>query len=193
MNIPDSNLMSFPYVFSHMAAIRTYLKTLVFTILVPGTVSIAVPQMLARWRNYPKLPLNEHLARVGGNACLVSGILLYVHTTFQIGSEGKGTPSPTDEPENLVTGGIYAHSRNPMYIGVLLVILGQALRRRSISILWWGAGMWIGFHNRIIGYEEPHLLEKYGPEYEQYREEVPRWFLWVSRCYWRRCESGSDH
>ena len=160
-----------------MGPISTSLKTIVFTILVPGTVAVVAPQLLARWRTHPELPLNEHLARVLGNLSLVSGILLYVHTSFQFVSEGEGTPSPTDEPEHLVTGGIYAHSRNPMYIGVLLVIPGQALRRRSVSILWWGTGMWIGFHNRVIGYEEPHLLEKYGEEYEQYREEVPRWLF----------------
>lgn len=160
-----------------MASIRTYLKTVVFTILVPGIVAVVVPQMLARWRRHPKLPIDEHLAQVVGNLSLLSGILLYVHTAFQFVSEGEGTPSPTDEPDNLVTGGIYAKSRNPMYIGVLLVILGQALRRRSVAILWWGAGMWIGFHNRVIGYEEPHLLEKYGEEYDQYRDEVPRWFF----------------
>ncbi|RQG99581.1 methyltransferase family protein [Natrarchaeobius oligotrophus] len=160
-----------------MGSISTYLKTIVFTILVPGIVAVAVPQLLARWRKHPELPLNEHLARGLGILSLVSGILLYVYTSFQFVSEGEGTPSPTDEPKHLVTGGIYAHSRNPMYIGVLLVILGQALLRRSVAILWWGAGMWIGFHNRAIGYEEPHLLEKHGEEYEKYREEVPRWFF----------------
>ena len=60
---------------------------------------------------------------------------------------------------------------------MLLVILGQALRRRSVALLWWAAGMWIGFHNQVIGFEEPHLLETYGEEYEQYREDVPRWFF----------------
>lgn len=86
-----------------------------------------------------------------------------------------GTPSPTDEPEELVTGGLDAHSRNPMYSGVLLVILGQALRRRSGVVVRWFAGMWIGFHNRVIGYEEPHLAERYGEAYEENRENVPRW------------------
>lgn len=160
-----------------MGSIRTYLKTTLFTILVPGTVAVAVPQILARWRKHPKLPINERLAKDVGTLSLVSGILLYVHTAYRFGSEGDGTPSPTEEPDNLVTGGIYAHSRNPMYGGVLLVILGQAFRRRSVAILWWAAGMWIGFHNRVIGYEEPHLLEKYGEEFEQYCKDTPRWFF----------------
>lgn len=156
---------------------RIKLKTVLFTILVPGTVAVAIPQLLARWRQRPKLPIDEHLARLLGNLSLLTGLLVYAHTTFQFGSEGNGTPSPTDEPEHLVTGRIYRYSRNPMYLGVLLVILGQALRRRSVAILWWGAGIWIGFHNRVIGYEEPHLLETYGAEYETYRARVPRWFF----------------
>lgn len=160
-----------------MGSARIHLKTLVFTLVVPGSVAVLIPQVLARWRPHPAIPLNARLSRLAGNFSLVSGILLYVHTAFQFGAEGEGTPSPSDEPEHLVTGGIYAYSRNPMYLGVLLVILGQALRQRSVAVLWWGVGMWIGFHNRVIGYEEPHLAEKHGEAYEQYRDTVPRWFL----------------
>ena len=159
-----------------MSQFRIFLKTLLFTVLVPGTVAVLLPQLLAKWRPHPKLPIRSRPARLAGNLALVSGTVLYLHTTFQFGSEGGGTPSPTDEPEELVTGGLYSYSRNPMYVGVLLIILGQALRQRSVSILWWGVGMWLGFHNRVLRFEEPHLAEKHGEAYEQYREEVPRWF-----------------
>ncbi len=71
-----------------MGSIQTYLKTVVFTILVPGTVSVAIPQLLARWRKHPKLPLNEQRSWVVGNLCLVSGFLLYVRTSFQFAEEG---------------------------------------------------------------------------------------------------------
>lgn len=159
-----------------MGTLRIYLKTLIFTILVPGTLAVAIPQVLARWRPLPELPVRDRPASIAGTISLIAGMALYLHTVIQFGSEGDGTPSPTDEPDELVTGGIYAYSRNPMYIGVLLVIIGQALRQRSVSVCWWAAGMWIGFHNRVIGFEEPHLMEKHGEEYEQYCEEVPRWF-----------------
>ncbi|TYT63678.1 methyltransferase family protein [Natrialba swarupiae] len=66
-------------------------------------------------------------------------------------------------------------------VGVLLVIVGQALRFRSVSICWWAAGCWIGFHNRVLEYEEPHLAEAYGEEYDRYRERVPRWLPRVRR------------
>ncbi|MFP9192630.1 methyltransferase family protein [Natronosalvus vescus] len=158
-----------------MGQSSVYLKTLLFTLTIPGTVAVGIPQLLARWRPHPRLPINPRTGRIAGTLSLVFGFLLYVQTAFQFGSEGGGTPSPADEPDELVTGGLYSYSRNPMYIGVLLIVLGQALRQRSTSILWWGVGVWIGFHNRIIGFEEPHLLEKHGDVYEQYRERVPRW------------------
>lgn len=160
-----------------MAKSRVYLKTAAFTAIVPGTVAVAIPQLLARWRPHPQLPIGNRTGRILGILSLVIGVVIYLRTAFQFGSEGGGTPSPTDEPETLVTDGIYAHSRNPMYLGILLIILGQGLRQRSIAIIWWGVGMWIGFHNRVIGVEEPHLAEKYGESYEQYRATVPRWFF----------------
>lgn len=65
--------------------------------------------------------------------------------------------------------------RNPMYVGVLLMLGGQAARYKSLHVLWWTIVCWLGFHRRIIEYEEPHLLEKHGEVYEEYCERVPRW------------------
>lgn len=153
------------------------LKSFVFTILVPGTVAILIPHLLAKWRPHPQLPLPPRISRLIGNGAMILGLLTYVHTTIQFGKEGNGTPSPTDEPDELVTGGLYSFSRNPMYIGVLLFIFGQAIRYRSIVMFWWGIGMWIGFHNRVVGFEEPHLREKHGEAFEQYQTSVPRWLF----------------
>ena len=158
-----------------MVSVPTFLKTAIFTLLVPGTVAVAIPQVLARIRPHPTIQLDPQIARRVGTISILGGVALYLHTAVRFGTEGGGTPSPTDEPEELVTGGVYAYSRNPMYVGVLLVILGQAIRQRSLAIGWWGLGAWIGFHNRVIRYEEPHLAEKHGESFEEYRERVPRW------------------
>lgn len=158
-----------------MTSLRVFVKTVLFTILVPGLVAVAIPQLLAERRPYPQLPISSTTARTIGRLSLLSGVLLYVHTAFQFGTEGRGTPSPTDAPEELVTGGLYAYVRNPMYVAVLLVVIGQAFLRRSVVVLWWGAGCWIGFHTRVVRDEEPHLAEKHGEEYERYRTTVPRW------------------
>lgn len=137
-------------------------------------VAVAIPQVLAERRPYHRLPFGERTARTVGGIPLLSGVVLYVHTALRFGTEGKGSPSPTDEPEELVTGGIHAYVRNPMYMGVLLVIVGQAFLRRSAAVLWWATGCWIGFHTRVILDEEPHLAEKHGEEYDRYRNTLPR-------------------
>ncbi|MDL5361700.1 isoprenylcysteine carboxylmethyltransferase family protein [Halalkalicoccus sp. NIPERK01] len=157
-----------------MASIRVALETALFTLVVPGTVAVAVPQLLARRQPRPRLPIRPGVARVLGATSLASGAALYLHTTGRFAA-GGGTPSPTDEPNELVTSGLYAQTRNPMYLAVLLVVVGQALVHRSVAVLWWAAGCWIGFHNRVIGYEEPHLARKHGVAYERYCERVPRW------------------
>ncbi|XVH31633.1 methyltransferase family protein [Haloferacaceae archaeon DSL9] len=149
-------------------------KTAVFTALVPGTVVVGIPRLLARFdREAPAL--GSGTAGVVGRLSLASGLLLYLHTAWRFSSEGRGTPSPTHETEELVTGGVYAHSRNPMYLGVLLLIVGQAVRYRSVHVLWWAVVCWLGFHRRIIEYEEPHLREKHGRAYEEYCDRVSRW------------------
>jgi protein-S-isoprenylcysteine O-methyltransferase Ste14 len=157
-----------------MASSSVALKTAVFTVLVPGTVAGLVPRLLARYdRESPAL--GSRVARTVGLVSLASGLVLYLRTAWQFTFEGRGTPSPSHETEELVTGGIYAHTRNPMYVGVLLIIVGRAVRYRSIHVLWWAVVCWLGFHRRVVEYEEPRLAERYGDVYEEYCERVPRW------------------
>lgn len=156
-----------------MTSAFALLKSAVFTVLVPGTVVGLIPRVLARYdRRSPTL--ESPAARLVGRLALLSGALLYVHTATRF-AEGDGTPSPTDEPDELVTGGVYRYTRNPMYVGVLLLIGGQAVRYRSLHVCWWTLVCWLGFHRRIIEFEEPHLQEKHGETYEAYCERVPRW------------------
>ena len=155
--------------------VSPFLKTAVFSVLVPGTVAGVIPRVLARY-DHQSLVFERRSVRALGRILFVSGFVLYLHTAWRFVSEGSGTPSPSDEPSELVTGGVYAHSRNPMYFGVVLLIGGQAVRHKSLHVLWWGVVCWLGFHRRILEYEEPHLAEKHGQAYEEYCERVPRWF-----------------
>lgn len=156
-----------------MARPLVLLKTAAFSALVPGTVVGIVPWVLSR-RDQLTLPLPSSVARVAGAGSLLAGALLYLHTAWRF-AEHERTPSPTDEPAELVTDGVYGYVRNPMYVAVLLCLLGQALLYRSALVAWWTAGCWLSFHNRVLAYEEPHLAAKHGTEYERYRERVPRW------------------
>lgn len=157
-----------------MARPLVLLKTAVFSALVPGTVAGLVPWLLAR-RDRLAFPVPAAAARAAGAGSLLAGVFLYLHTAWRFSDEGGGTPSPSDEPPELVTGGVYAFVRNPMYAAVVLCIGGQALLYRSVLVAWWAAGCWLGFHNRVLEYEEPHLASKHGDTYEEYREQVPRW------------------
>lgn len=157
-----------------MASPITLAKSAAFTVVVPGIVAWVIPQRLARRPN-PVLPMPRALARTIGWALLAVGSILYFHTAFRFADEGDGTPAPIDEPEELVTGGAYGHVRNPMYVAVLCFVFGQAFRHRSPHVLWWAVGCWLGFHHRVVDWEEPHLREKHGAAYEEYCEMVPRW------------------
>lgn len=157
-----------------MPSLYQFVKTGLFSVMVPGIVAGAIPRLLNR-RDQLRFPIRSRLTSPVGALAVISGIALYLHTAWRFAGEGEGTPAPVDEPDELVTGGIYTRMRNPMYVGVLLIIVGQALLYRSVLVLWWAVACMLGFHNQVMGYEEPHLREKHGESFEQYCEEVPRW------------------
>jgi protein-S-isoprenylcysteine O-methyltransferase Ste14 len=80
-----------------------------------------------------------------------------------------------EEPATLVRGGLYRFTRNPMYVGVLTAILGQAVLFASPSVAVYGLACWLGMHLFVVFIEEPHLRAKRGPAYEDYCRRVPRW------------------
>jgi protein-S-isoprenylcysteine O-methyltransferase Ste14 len=146
------------------------LRNLLFTLLVPGTVAVGVPLLLAgdrRPASGPGLAL----------ACvlLATGAGIYAWTVWDFAAYGRGTPAPVDAPRRLVVRGLYRFTRNPMYLGVLCVILGQALLLRAWGLALYAAGVATAFHLFIVLYEEPHLRRRFGPAYEAYRARVPRW------------------
>ena len=80
-----------------------------------------------------------------------------------------------DEPRHLVQGRLYAVSRNPMYVGVVVAVFGQAIVFTSQSIAAYGLFLWLIFHVVVVGLEEPHLRGLYGAAYDDYCRRVPRW------------------
>jgi len=88
---------------------------------------------------------------------------------------GRGTPAPYDPPRELVVAGLYRHVRNPQYVGVLLVVVGEALLAEAAILLGCAAVLAIGYHLFVRYYEEPTLAQLFGEAYSRYREAVPRW------------------
>jgi len=90
-------------------------------------------------------------------------------------AEGEGTPAPYDPPRRLVSGRLYRWVRNPMYVAVTTVVLGEALLFGSAALLAYAVAMWVVFHLFVTLYEEPGLHARFGPVYDAYRASVPRW------------------
>lgn len=145
------------------------LKNLLFTVVVPGTVAVYLP--LALVRDLPPAPLPWRLAAL---PLLAAGIAVYGWCLWDFARAG-GTPAPVDAPPTLVLRGLYHHTRNPMYVGVLATILGWAVRRRAPGLVLYAGAVWLCFQSFIVLYEEPHLARVFGAAYAAYRARVGRW------------------
>lgn len=147
-------------------------KTLLFTLLVPGTMVGALPYWVA---SVDRSPMALGNARWLGVLPLLLGVFIYALCAFDFSVTGRGTPFPLDPPRFFVARGLYRYVRNPMYVGVLLAFLGQALLYESDAIFLCAAAVWAGFHGVVLLYEEPILAKRFGETYRAYRARVPRW------------------
>jgi protein-S-isoprenylcysteine O-methyltransferase Ste14 len=152
----------------------TALKSAVFTILVPGTVVVIVPWMILGAGDGPH-PSSALVLRLVGGAAAIAGLALYFRCLSGFVQEGGGTPSPTDPPRRLVVRGPYRRTRNPMYLAVLSMVVGEALAFGSASLGIYAAALGLAFHAFVVLYEEPALGRMFGEEYAAYRRAVPRW------------------
>ena len=148
------------------------LKTLVFTLVMPGTVGVYLPQALKD--KATKVP---PLFEWAGVSLVICGVPIYFWCAWDFVSKGLGTPLPIDAPKLLVARGLYRFSRNPMYVGVLSVILGQALYYGSKWVAVYACFVFTGFYLFVLLYEEPTLRRLFGSQYEEYCRKVPRWIL----------------
>ncbi len=148
-----------------------YVKTLLFTVLVPGTVAGLVPYWIrGAMGAAPAGPLLRALALV----LALAGLSIYSWCAFDF-ARAAGTPAPIDPPKELVARGLYRYCRNPMYIGVLSLIAAQALYFASPGTLLYAALLFLGFHSFVLLYEEPTLARSFGAAYQRYLASVPRW------------------
>jgi protein-S-isoprenylcysteine O-methyltransferase Ste14 len=147
------------------------LKTLLFAIFVPGTVLLLVPYLLLA-KDVPKPAGLVNWLALGPGA-LGAAILLKCAWDFAV--VGLGTPAPFDPPKSLVVRGPYRFVRNPMYVGVDLVLFSEALLFSSLKLLSYGLLVGAGFLLFVLTYEEPTLRKKFGASYQAYCQAVPRW------------------
>ena len=147
-----------------------FLKNLIFTLLVPGTVAVLGPLSISG-----NAIVTNSWFLVPGFLFLLVGISIYCWCLWDFASFGRATPAPIDAPKHLVVRGLYHYSRNPMYIGVIFVILSWFFIFGDIFILVYCLCIAICFQLFIVLYEEPILQKLFGLEYTEYRTSVNRW------------------
>jgi protein-S-isoprenylcysteine O-methyltransferase Ste14 len=152
--------------------VKPILNTLLFTVLVPGTVAGWFPYRLHR-----DSPATSNLAlRTVAILLIVIGTAIYLHTAFWgFALRGCGTPAPIAPTKKLVVEGLHRYVRNPMYIGVATIVLGQAVLFQSWHVLEYLAIVLVIVQFFVLFYEEPTLARQFGQEYEEYKKRVPRW------------------
>src|SRR3954451_13167917 len=150
---------------------RAALGRAAFLVLAPGVMAGLVPWLLTGWHaTDPPVPL-----QIAGWLLIAAGLAALIHSFARFVIEGRGTPAPVAPTERLVVGGLYRYVRNPMYVAVAALIVGQALVLGRPGLLLYAVVFWLMTSAFARFYEEPVLRERYGPQYEQYRRAVPAW------------------
>jgi protein-S-isoprenylcysteine O-methyltransferase Ste14 len=138
----------------------------------PGIVLVYLPFWITRFR----IPAGEPLWQLALAAALVlTGIVPLMESVGRFVVVGRGTLMPTVPTEHLVVSGFYRHVRNPMYVGVLVALAGEAVLFQQRAMLLYLAIAWLVIHLFVCFYEEPTLTRRYADEYRAYKRHVPRW------------------
>ena len=150
------------------------LKTILFILVLPGTVIVLIPYFLLTSRFelfFPKLGIFRFL----GVFPILIGAAIGLWCIWDFLITGKGTPAPFDPPKKLVKKGLYRFVRNPMYLSSAFMLLGGVLLFESMVLLVYTIFVILAFHLLVTCYEEPVLKRRFGDSYKDYFSTVPRW------------------
>lgn len=155
-------------------------RWLIAVVALPIPVAVLIPAVLvfafraSRWTHSFSAP--SSLTFWFGVAAGASGLISALRSVFSFARHGEGTPAPWDPPARFVANGPYRFVRNPMILGVFLLLLGEAVLLCSIPLFVWFAVFVIGNSLYIPLIEEKGLERRFGTAYSQYKKNVPRWF-----------------
>ena len=148
-------------------------RSLLWTVLLPGFFAGYVP-----WRYFGLNRVQLEVSNPGhvlGLSCIALGAVLLGACIVEFARSGRGTLSPVDPPRHLVIRGLYRYVRNPMYLSVTIIVLGEVLVTRSSALFVYWA-IWFSSANLfVMGYEEPTLRRTFGASYDEYSRRVGRW------------------
>lgn len=148
------------------------LRSIFYTILLPGAAITVLPYLIDS--PFQKLP-GWNLFSIFGVSLAVLGFCIVIWCVWDFFSKGKGTLAFIDPPKFLIKRGLYRFVRNPMYLGVLIAIAGEAVFSLSAPLAVYALLFWLGAHLFVTKYEEPKLLKLFGDTYAAYNMTTPRW------------------
>ena len=151
--------------------IPLWLRAAAFFLIAPFPLVVVVPEIITGdWSARVGVT-----GRVAAIALFATGLAILVWCFRDFVVRGRGTPAPYDPPRALVVQGLYRFTRNPMYLGIVIALLGEAIWTWSGALLLYAALVGLAFHLRVVIYEEPKLTELFGDEFGEYRGRVRRW------------------
>jgi protein-S-isoprenylcysteine O-methyltransferase Ste14 len=138
----------------------------------PGIMAGLVPYLLTRWRS----PGPSATAVIFGVILIASGAGVLLHAAARFAFEGRGTLAPFAPTQRLIVSGLYRHVRNPMYLAVTGMLIGEALLLGRLVLIVWAGAFSLATATFVRLYEEPTLSKKYSSEYAAYRRAVRGWW-----------------
>jgi protein-S-isoprenylcysteine O-methyltransferase Ste14 len=157
----------------HFSSIWLGFRSILWAVLFPGLIAVYVP-----WRYFGLAYVQIQLANplhIPGLLFIVIGVALLFACIWEFARSGRGTLAPVDPPKTLVVRGLYRYVRNPMYLSVTLILIGELMLTRSLALLAYFAIWFAAVNLFVIGYEEPTLRRQFGDSYDRYAKAVGRW------------------
>lgn len=151
-----------------------FVEGILFTIIIPGTVTVGLP-LLILGAAMQTITATWDIWQYAAVYVASTGTVVYFWCLWDFMASGRGIPLPIDHPKQLVVRGLYRYVRNPMYLGVLFILLGEVIFFRSGTLLLYTLGWFLVVHGVVLMYEEPALRKKFGGAYDQYSQSVRRW------------------
>src|SRR5262249_43998672 len=145
-----------------------------FTFLLPGTVTVGIPYWILSSREVAVISQGQPYRYLGIPLVMIGGTGL-LWCIWQFFSEGRGTLAPIDAPKHLVVRGLFRYVRNPMYVSVVTILIGEAIFFMSAAIIIEVGTFMVLVYLFVVFYEEPTLRRQFGKSYEKYSQQVGRW------------------
>jgi protein-S-isoprenylcysteine O-methyltransferase Ste14 len=152
-----------------------FLRNIFFTIIHPGLVAGLFPFWILGDKAYKELAESLKLQKYIAIVIFLIGLTILLSCIIRFAVEGRGTLSPADPTKRLVIKGFYKYSRNPMYVGVILILIGESIFFSSGNLLLYSLFIFICFNIFIIFIEEPRLKRDFTSEYLNYCKQARRW------------------